>query len=466
MTSRRVAPIVLCGLLALARSGAAQQPRARPAPVRGVGFVRGIVYDSLLGAPLAGARVSVRGTSRSATADAGGRFRLDSVPAGNQVIAFTHPGLDSAGLSNLAARVDVRPGVLTVAELGVPSLRTLRRGVCGSETAPGRDSGLVLGSVSDAETGERLTGAGVAVAWVAVRRTPEGRIDVYRPGVDAVTDSTGTYYACNVATEIVVTAQTAAGPFFSGLTELIVGPRPVARQDLTVSREDVPGARDSTGRRAGLATIIGVVRDEHGLSRPSATVSVDDAAGMVYSDSGGRFALENLPSGSQMLMARMVGFSAARRMVQLRNRDTLRVELVLRRVTILDTLRVTASRMARSELDDLERRMRTGSAYFLTGDQVKQRTSMRSVFQGLPSLIIEGRSVYNFQMYTLNSGRPCAVSIFVDGQRADVQSVQSYRPDQLVAVEYYPRGQDGPIRFQSMGSANCGLLLLWTTFLR
>ena len=50
--------------------------------------------------------------------------------------------------------------------------------------------------------------------------------------------------------------------------------------------------------------------------------------------------------------------------------------------------------------------------------------------------------------------------------RIDVQALQSYRPDQIVAVEWYPRGLQAPARFQPSNNANCGILLVWTRFLR
>ena len=414
--------------------------------------------------------MTVRGTRLRATTDAGGRFRLDSVPAGEAVVLFTHAGLDSAGLSNLSQRVSIEAGRPSVVELTVPSHRTLRRLACRQDATFGRDSGLVLGAVTDAETGERIAGAAVVVSWVTARRAEDGRIDVRRPGVELVTDSTGTFYGCDVSTDLVVMVRAATPDGYrSGVTELLMGARGVARHDVTLSREDVPGARDTTGNRRGLATLVGVVRDEFGNPRPSAVVEVDDVPGVAYADSAGGFLLERLPSGSQMVMVRMVGFAAGRRQVDLRNRDTTRVAFQLRQVTVLDTLRITASsRIAQNELAELDRRMRVGVGYFLKAEQVRERFSMRTVLEGLPSLVIEGRSTFNFRMYTRVSGRNCPVALWVDGWRTDTQAIQSYRPDQIVAVEYYPRGQQAPLRFQRAGTddPNCGVLLVWTRFIQ
>lgn len=471
MSARRPAlAAAAAAVLLLAAPLAAQQPRratgVRPPP-SGVGFIRGVVYDSLLGQPLEGARVAVRGTSLRVVTDASGRFRIDSVPAGSVTLTWSHPGLDSAGLSNLSQRVTVEPGRPLVVDLTVPSHATMRRLACRQVSTMGRDSGLILGAVSDAETGERIAGAAVVVAWVTARRGPDGRLEVRRPRLEMTTDSLGNFYGCGVSTDLVATVQAGVDSFTSGVTELLVGARGVARYDLTLSRENVPGVRDTTGQRRGFATVVGTVRTENGLPRPSAVVQVDDAAAMAYADSAGRFILMNQPSGSHMVMARMIGYSVARRRVDLRNRDTLRIELVMRQVTVLDTLQITArGRLAQNDLAEIQYRLRNGSGYYLTGEEVRERTAMRSVFQGLPSMTIEGRSVYDFRMYTLVSGRFCPVNLLVDGIRTDNEALQSYRPSQIIAVEWYPRGNEAPARYQTATNTQCGMLLVWTRFLQ
>jgi hypothetical protein len=165
-------------------------------------------------------------------------------------------------------------------------------------------------------------------------------------------------------------------------------------------------------------------------------------------------------------MVRMIGYSAVRLPVLLRNDDTTRVSVTLRALTVLDTLRVTASnRGSQTEMSQLELRMRAGFGYFLRGEDVKHRSSMRSVLQGLPALTIEGRSAYNFRLQTLVNGSPCPVVLFVDGIRTSTEAIQSYRPDQLVAVEWYRRGAQAPVKYQSAGASTCAVMLIWTRFM-
>jgi hypothetical protein len=446
----------------LAAPVAAQQPQAP----RGVGFVRGVVYDSLLHAPLAGARVYINGTALSVLADEGGRFRLDSVPAGRHLLVFEHEDLDSAGLATNARRIEVTAGRVTVVDLATPSLATMYRAVCPRLPQSARDSGLVFGAVADARSGVRLARARVHLAWVRAGRGPDGRVQVSRPQLDATTDSLGNFYFCGVPTEYIVTVAATAGRFSSGVTELLLGRRGLARRDLAVSR-DTLSLPDSSGRRRGTATLIGRVRDENDQPRPSARASVDEAPGEAFTDEDGRFVLRDLPAGSQMLMVRMIGYSATHVTVGLREHDTTVVGVRLHQLTVLDTMRVTASSLqGQIDLDELQQRRRIGLGYFISGEDVKRRQSMRAVVQGLPSMYIEGQTVFQFQPYTIVSGKPCATTIYVDGIRTDPEAIQSYRPDQLIGVEWFPRGSQAPLRYQPLENAECSVMLIGTRFIR
>jgi ABC-type Fe3+-hydroxamate transport system substrate-binding protein len=97
---------------------------------------------------------------------------------------------------------------------------------------------------------------------------------------------------------------------------------------------------------------------------------------------------------------------------------------------------------------------------------VKRRPSIRAVFQGLPNILIEGRSTFNFTMQTFTAGKYWPVNVFVDGIATTTEAIQSYRPDQIIAVEWYPRGAQAPIQYQSMSHPDSGVMLVWTRFIR
>lgn len=75
--------------------------------------ITGIVYDSIAGAPLAGANVQLAAAdslgrfSGGAVSDSLGRFAIDGVPNGRYLIGFLHPMLDSLGLQPTLRAVTV-----------------------------------------------------------------------------------------------------------------------------------------------------------------------------------------------------------------------------------------------------------------------------------------------------------------------------------------------------------------------
>lgn len=463
MVAHRWIPLLIA--LPFARApAAAQQPRPDSTPSRAVGSVRGEVFDSLIGERLEGAQVRVVGTALSTKTDQRGRFRLDSVPAGSRVLVVDHPALDSAGLSDVPRRVEVAARRTTQVTIAIPSLRTLTAAACGRSPAPlSRDSGIVFGAVLDAESGIRLAGARVVVSWLALER-PEGGLRVTRPVRDALTDSLGNYYVCSVAKDVGLRTQTSAGPFESGVLELEVGDRRVLRHDLSVSREELAEAEDTvSGLRRGLATLVGSVRSESGQPLDLVLASVQGALSDAVTDGAGRFVLADLPSGSQTLEVRRIGYRYVRMPVDLRNRDTTHVSLEVSAVTVLDEIRVTATPWVRSELDELERRLHGGSwGHVLTSEDLRPIGDIRTAFYGLPSLQVQTYAG-SFGLYTMVGARRCPVTVWIDGMRGGIEYLQTYRPSDLIALEYYPRGWQAPIRYQG---SECGVVLVWTQYLQ
>ena len=444
MATSRWIPLAITLLLARPPVSAAQVPRSVQPVAPGVGSIRGEVFDSLAGNRLEGAHVRVQGTALRATTDRQGRFRLDSVPAGRRVLVLDHPALDSIGITDLPWAVEVADGSTTEAVLAVPSLRTFVATVCAAFPAQlGADSGIIFGSVRDAERGLRLAGARVVVSWIATdrsRRPPR----VSRLGRDVLTDSLGNYYVCGVAGGVGLAVAAAAGSFASGELQLEVGERSVLRFDLSVSREaPLADADTAWGTRRGLATLVGSVRRERGGPLEGAQASVLGAPTLAVSEADGYFVLRDLPSGSQMLLVRRVGFGFSAMAVELRNRDTTRVSLELQTVTLLDTIRVTASRWVRSEIDELESRLRAGSiSRVRTAQDLAAIGTIHAALQEFPLLSVSTmaerarRGSSGIQMR--RGSRACAPDVYVDGWKVDLEVLEQYRPTDLIALEVYP----------------------------
>jgi hypothetical protein len=430
--------------LAAAALGAAAVPAA------GQGTVTGSAYDSLSRAPLRDADVTIRGTDRRATTDAQGQFRLERVPEGRQVVVLSHPGLDSAGFYTLAAVATVAAGRVATVQLATPSLQTVWQRRCEGPLSAAADSGVVLGMVTDAATGNRLAGAGIVALWLDLRQDAAGAAAEYRT-VAARTDSIGQYAACGVGTEATVHLRAYGTADSTGMIQVRPGDRPVARVDLTV------------GRSVLGAAIRGVVRGADARPVVGASIAVDTA--LTTTDEAGAFVLGNLPAGTQWLIVRTLGRTPLERAVDLRDGDTLAHDVTLEAMAVvLDTVRVSSTRRT-FELAEFERRRRSGLGYSLAADQINRRPSMRSVFGTIPQVILGGRlHTFTIMLPTAFGGR-CAAVIYIDGTRSSIDMLRVYHPEELAGVEVFPRATQAPERFQEPGSA-CGVVLVWTKYLQ
>src|SRR5213594_2022362 len=232
------------------------------------GVIRGVAYDSLLGAPLVGAQVWLRGFGHHATTDAAGSFQLDSVPAGRHILALLAPELDSIGMYSLTAAVDLASGDTARVSFAVPSLATVWRRRCAAQPAAGTDSGVVFGIVDDAATGAHLAGAGVLASWVEPAQ--RGRTEVIWENHDErrFTDSVGAYFLCGVATQLTIQLRAYAHTDSSGAIDVHLGPRSLARRDFSISQ-----GPDTLDQRPA-AVLRGVARTSGGVPLAGARVVV------------------------------------------------------------------------------------------------------------------------------------------------------------------------------------------------
>ena len=54
-------------------------------------------------------------------------------------------------------------------------------------------------------------------------------------------------------------------------------------------------------------------------------------------------------------------------------------------------------------------------------------------------------------------GRECVANVWIDGFRGDMEQLRSVRPSEVVAVEWYPRGNFVPLRYQPPTFEHCGV---------
>jgi hypothetical protein len=439
------------------------------------GRLEGSIADSVHGRPLAGAAIlAVRvdtqpSLSAGATTDARGRYRLDTLPPGRYMVEFASPFLDSLEITLPPREVTIVAGGVARADFAIPSGSTLRAAACpGVELA--KETGAMVGRVLDADTDRPLAGASIVTSWsqlVLDRATMRPAYEE-RTGVVS-TDSLGQYRICGVPTDswLIVQVQD-AGRAGSPLRLLVPDSAGVVVRTLSISpssslkigADTVAGSDSAIGPMlTGTASLSGVVRGVGGLPLADAQLRVQGAAPTARSDARGRFALGDLPAGSQVLEVRRIGYLIAQQPVELRAGRPLSQDVRLERIVMLDSMRVLAQRSRYREFD--ERRKRNGFGRFMDADQIAQHNpfQLSDLIRIIPGFRVSGfgidAQVTSTRGVTSITGR-CQVNIVMDG--IEHQEINLIHPSNVGAIEAYPAGGPTPPQYDG----RCGVIVIWS----
>jgi hypothetical protein len=438
-----------------------------------VGRIEGTITDSVHARPLAAAtvlavRVEPSAHSAGARTDARGRYRIDSLPAGRYMVEFASPFLDSLEITLPPRELVVEAGRAARADFALPSGATLRAAACPG-LALGAGAGAVVGRVQNADDDSPLADARVVVAWqeVSVDRATLRSEAVERNG-EVTTDSLGRYRVCGVPTDEWVQLQVQhAGRAGTALRVLVPDSAGVLVRRLSLS---AASARPLAQQRApsdtlppapltGTASVAGVVRGVGGLPLSDAQVRLLGATAVSVTDARGRFSLGDLPSGTQVLEVRRIGYLLAQQPVELRAGLAAAQDVRLQRIIILDSVSVLARRSRYREFD--EHRKRNGFGTFLTAEDIESRHPFQSsdLFRMIPGFRVTG---FGLDAQVVSSrgvvfGGACAAIVVIDGMPN--QDINLIHPSDIGAIESYRAGAPAPPQY---GLNRCGVIVIWS----
>jgi hypothetical protein len=201
--ARGIALGLLCAAMSAAAARAQDSSAAHASrPAR----ISGIVIDSLHETPLANADVVIDGTNRSARTDAGGNFRIDSVPPGAIRLGVFHPLLDSVGVSVVSPPILTRPGDSLLITLTTPSSATIATRACQNipsetgalATPQSTGPGVIVGRILDADTDEPVRNVEVSFIWLQFEASKKTGFHQYRHVRLATTGRSGIFQLCHV----------------------------------------------------------------------------------------------------------------------------------------------------------------------------------------------------------------------------------------------------------------------------
>lgn len=471
-----------------AKSDSAKADSAAQAPVDSAAapafaHIFGTVFDSVHMAPLAEARVSLEGTSKFAVTTDRGVFRIDSITPGSYRVRVEHVFLDSIGVTMLTEELPLADGDERTIALGIPSGGTLVAASCpAARRALGPSA--VIGRLLDADTEEPVEGARVSVAWeeisinAGLRKLPRLR--------DARSGADGVFRICGLPPQLEGTLQAQHNGISTSEVrvriegeELIVQGLKIGNAEtVAVASGDTALRRDreaSLGRlysgptlQRGNASLTGRVLNGAGNPVVGARVDVIGTPGASLTGANGEFRIDSLPSGTQSVVARQIGFAPVEKPVELSTRGPARVEIIMDRAAqVLAEVRVEADAMdAGLERVGFKQREKAGFGYFLTDEDISRRASslLTDVFRTIPGL----RVVPSGMDYVVQSARSATngcVTYFVDGARWEAVfpgDVDRLVPAwEIAALEVY-NGSSAPAEFQAPGMSSCSSIVIWT----
>jgi hypothetical protein len=340
-----------------------------------------------------------------------------------------------------------------------------------------------VGKVLDADTETPLVGAKVSLVWYQLSLTTLKKEPVYRSqpvGPD------GTYRICGLPGGVDGTVQAEFnGRKTAEVRVVMAEANPLGFQSLRIGTTTVAEAPTDTTKRApgavakadtapkrlvGPARLTGRVINAAGAPVANARVDVTGTGAATLTRADGTFGFTDLPSGTQALVVRQLGFEPVETPVELSGRVPKQVTVRMTKAAqVLAAVPIKAEQ-SKEGLDQVgfNRRKKNGFGYFMGMEDIQQRqaTRMTDLFRTVPSL----RVVPSGMDYVVESNRDAmggCVNYVVDGSpykslfAGDVDRLMP--PQDVAAIEVYT-GSSTPAEFQTPGSSSCTTIVMWSKF--
>ena len=417
----------------------------------------GIVFDSLSNRPLSNAIIQVSGLDVTTSTDAAGAFKLPAIDAGFYTILARHPKLDTLGIGELGADLDLSASKSDIS-LGIPSFARLWGNSC--TRTPPRDSGFIYGIVRESGTREVLPDTRVRVLWTDVAVGADKKILQTKRTAEAKTNQFGEYAVCGIPVDVPLDIVAELDVKTQATLALSASASRVQHQDVTI---DMPADSATTGR---VGAIKGRITNAAGDGVSNVRVMVNDVV-RARSDSVGAFMIQRVATGTRTVEFVAIGMSPISRIVEVMEGQTSDVSVKLERVTVLEKVEVTGT-VKQHILDDLEDRKKLGFGYIQDSTIVGRAGALVTAMRGFPSVLPQyppPRDKLRPQILfrkSIGLGELCEANYFVDRHRVDRDAFYNVPIPDIAWIEVYPRRFTVPREF--MGGAECGVVALFTKF--
>ena len=435
-----------------------------PATTPGFATIHGVVVDSIRQQPLSKALIAVEGTTRVALADAAGNYRIDSIPPGSYRLSISHPILDTLGMTVMTPPRVMRPGELIEIDLATPSPSRIVALRCAPGLLQRFGPGALMGQVNDPDSLKAAVGSKVQLVYQETLLGFKGQPIVR----EATVDSAGNYKICGLPSPIAGKLQVFRNGVSTGQVDVDVDGA-LGLRSLTIAAAQISTVTDTAGKTkrllSGNSRLTGRILNKAGGPIQSARVSIDNTAPVAITNERGEFTLDSLPSGTQMIEVRKIGYAAAEKPVELSVRAAAQAVVTLDVAELAPMKIVAGSDRVLEDIGFAERK-RHGLGTFFEGDQVnKDAIRFSDALRTAPGISVrkagDGRSVLT------NSRDPvggCVVT-WVDNiiwREMTPGDLDDYvLPSEVRAIEVYSSNTT-PGQFQMAGSTSCATVVVWT----
>lgn len=312
---------------------------------------------------------------------------------------------------------------------------------------------ILFGRLLDADTDAAVAGADISLVYTdSTLEKPADRLRRTRTLDD------GAYAICGLPET------------YAGTLQATHGKRSTAEAPVT-AHDQMLGISMLTLNVSGVsnATLRGRVTVKGGAPVAGAQVAVQGATPVAVTGADGAFTLSALPSGTQAVVVRKIGFAPSTVAVSLSARAPQEVSVELSEARVLAAVRVVGKMDNGLKQVGFEERQRSGHGHFLGPEDIEQRKPLlfTDLLQAAAGFRVtysgRGRIVQSSRSYS--GGQEGCVNIFVD--RTPFQQMQAgdlddtFRAADIGAVELYSSPNDAPAEFQVTGKP-CATIAMWT----
>jgi hypothetical protein len=450
-------------------------------------IVRGTVFDSVRGAPLAGAivqavladttpgRIAIdpRAKPFVAISDGEGHFELKGLPSGKFLLAFQHDALDALGIESPVRLANLERDTIVAFNLAIPSPLTVRNLVCAAAGDTTAET-MLAGYIVDAG-GAPLTGGKVDLQWNELEVKGRRVRPVHRE-LTAMASESGQYHTCGVPADARVALRVSARdarPLESALSL----PAGAFRRDFRLA-----GVRDTLG----ISTITMYVVDQ--MNRPVVSGEASIAPlGRETPIINGKAVISSLPSVTLPVVLRAIGYEPQLILLDAAGGDSSTTIVLTEAPQPLDTVNVKArlTRGDTSVLREIEKRMLTVGGTLIRRDNPSLLSAVNAsdAIRVAAGFSLKSETVVEARPYVDDKGRLHAcrsvasgtpslrsntlggrsVVIYVDGTRflGGLETVnRAVPPNQILAIETYSDVISAPIIWRTMDA--CAVIAFWT----